>query len=47
MLITPRVIGTALDASGITDQMRRLTPELRDSIRDKEFPYPSFEFMKP
>ncbi len=47
MLITPRVVGTALDASRITDQMRRVTPELRDSIRDKEFPYPSFEFMKP
>jgi len=47
MLITPRVVGTALDASRITDQMRRLTPELRDSIRDKEFPYPSFEFMRP
>jgi general secretion pathway protein D len=47
MLITPRVVGTALDATRITDQMRRLTPELKDSIRDKEFPYPSFEFMKP
>jgi general secretion pathway protein D len=47
MLITPRVVGTALDASRITDQMRRLTPELKESIRDKEFPYPSFEFMKP
>ncbi len=47
MLITPRVVGTALDASRITDQMRRMTPELKDSIRDKEFPYPSFEYMKP
>jgi general secretion pathway protein D len=47
MLITPRVVGTALDATRITDQMRRLTPELRDSIRDKQFPYPSFEYMKP
>ena len=47
MLITPRVVGTALDASRITDQMRRVTPELKDSIRDKEFPYPSFEFMRP
>jgi general secretion pathway protein D len=47
MLITPRVVGTALDASRITDQMRRLTPELRDSIKNKEFPYPSFEYMRP
>jgi len=47
MLITPRVVGTVLDASRITDQMRRITPEIKDSIRDKEFPYPSFEYMKP
>ena len=47
LLITPRVIGTALDASRVTDQMRRITPEIRDSIRDKQFPYPSFEFMRP
>jgi general secretion pathway protein D len=43
LLITPRVIGTALDAARITDQMRNLTPELRDSIKDKQFPYPSFK----
>jgi general secretion pathway protein D len=47
LLITPRVVGTALDATRITDQMRRITPELKDSIRDKQFPYPSFEYMKP
>jgi general secretion pathway protein D len=33
ILITPRVIGTALDASRITDQMRRATPEIEQSIR--------------
>jgi general secretion pathway protein D len=33
LLITPRVVGTALDAARITDQMRRVTPELEDSIR--------------
>jgi general secretion pathway protein D len=33
LLITPRVIGTALDAARITDQMRRATPELEDSLR--------------
>ena len=43
LLITPRVIGTAIDAARVTDQMRNLTPELRDSIRDKQFPYPSFK----
>ena len=47
MLITPRVVGTALDASRVTDQMRRITPEIKESIRDKDFPYPSFEYMKP
>ena len=43
LLITPRVIGTAIDAARVTDQMRNLTPELRDSIREKQFPYPSFK----
>jgi general secretion pathway protein D len=42
ILITPRVLGTAIDASRVTDQMRNLTPELRDSLREKPFPYPSF-----
>jgi general secretion pathway protein D len=47
LLITPRVVGTALDAARITDQMRRITPEIKESIRDKLFPYPSFEFSRP
>ena len=33
LLITPRVIGTALDAARITDQMRKATPELEESLR--------------
>jgi general secretion pathway protein D len=33
LLITPRVIGTALDAARITDEMRRTTPELNEAIR--------------
>ena len=33
LLITPRVVGTAIDAARITDQMRRATPELEESIR--------------
>jgi general secretion pathway protein D len=33
LLITPRVVGTAIDAGRITDQMRRVTPELEQSIR--------------
>jgi general secretion pathway protein D len=33
LLITPRVVGTAIDAARITDQMRRVTPELEQSIR--------------
>jgi hypothetical protein len=36
------VIGTAIDAARVTDQMRNLTPERRDAIREKQFPYPSF-----
>jgi general secretion pathway protein D len=33
LLITPRVLGTALDAGRITDQMRRATPELEQTIK--------------
>jgi general secretion pathway protein D len=33
LLITPRVIGTALDAARITEQMRRVTPDVDDAIR--------------
>jgi general secretion pathway protein D len=33
LLITPRVIGTALDAARITDEMRRTTKELDEAIR--------------
>jgi len=33
LLITPRVLGTALDAAKITDEMRRATPELDHAIR--------------
>jgi general secretion pathway protein D len=33
LLITPRTVGTALDAARITEQMRRVTPELEQSMR--------------
>jgi general secretion pathway protein D len=33
MLITPRVVGTALDAARVTNQMRKTTPELEESFR--------------
>ncbi len=33
LLITPRVIGTALDAAHLTEKMRRTTPELNDVIK--------------
>jgi general secretion pathway protein D len=33
LLITPRVIGTALDAARVTDQMRKVTPELERSFK--------------
>jgi len=42
LLITPRVVGTAGDASRVTDQMRNLTPELRETYKEGHFPYPSF-----
>jgi hypothetical protein len=32
-LITPRVVGTPVDAQRITDEMRRATPELNDAVR--------------
>jgi general secretion pathway protein D len=38
LLITPRVVGTPLDAWKITEEIRRATPEIRDSTRD--FPRP-------
>ena len=33
LLITPRVVGTPLDAQRITDQMRRATPELDEALK--------------
>ncbi len=33
ILITPRVIGTAIDAARITDELRRTTPQLDEAIR--------------
>jgi len=33
LVITPRVVGTALEAARITEEMRRATPELEESIR--------------
>ena len=34
LLITPRVIGTALDAARITEEMRRVSPEVDEAIRN-------------
>jgi general secretion pathway protein D len=33
LLITPRVIGTALDAARVTDEKRKSTPEMEETIR--------------
>ena len=38
LLITPRAIGTALDAARITEQMRRVTPDIEQSIRQAPRP---------
>jgi general secretion pathway protein D len=40
ILITPRVIGTPADAARITNQMRRVTPELEESFRQAPAPPP-------
>jgi general secretion pathway protein D len=34
LLITPRVVGTPLDAQRITEQMRRATPDLDEAVRN-------------
>jgi general secretion pathway protein D len=33
IVITPRVVGTAVEAARITEEMRRSTPDLEDSLR--------------
>ena len=33
LMIPPRVVGTAVDAARITEEMRRITPELEKSLR--------------
>jgi general secretion pathway protein D len=33
ILITPRVVGTAVEAARITDEKRRVTPEFREIMR--------------
>jgi general secretion pathway protein D len=38
LLITPRAIGTALDAARVTEEMRRVTPEIEQSIRQAPRP---------
>src|SRR5436309_3235159 len=38
LLITPRVVGTPIDAQRITDQMRRATPELNEAVRSAPRP---------
>jgi general secretion pathway protein D len=43
ILITPRVIGTAVDAARVTDEMRRTSPQLEDAIRKSpRAPVPSW-----
>jgi len=33
ILITPRVLGTALDAAKLTEQMKRITPGMQDAVK--------------
>jgi general secretion pathway protein D len=46
MVITPRVIGTALDAARVTEEMRRATPELNRAIMNAPRP-PSYTTAPP
>ena len=41
LLLTPRVLGPALDATKITDQMRRATPDLDETIKRAPAPAPA------
>ena len=45
LLITPRMVGTALDAARITEEMKRITPEIQESI--KQAPRPPSSPPKP
>lgn len=38
LLITPRVLGTALDAARLTEEMKRITPGIQESIRQAPRP---------
>jgi general secretion pathway protein D len=40
LLITPRVVGTPLDAARLTDQMRHISPTIEDSLRQAPPPLP-------
>jgi general secretion pathway protein D len=46
MLITPRVVGTAIDAARLTEEMRKATPELDDAFRHAPRP-PSTQIPVP
>jgi len=45
ILITPRVVGTALDAAKLTEEMKRITPSIYESI--KQVPHPLSPPPKP
>lgn len=45
LLITPRVVGTALEAARITNELRTITPEIKDSFR--RAPRPPAPFPPP
>jgi general secretion pathway protein D len=47
LLITPRAIGTAVDAARITEQMRRITPDIEQSIRQAPRPLPPTQMPVP
>jgi len=38
LMITPRVVGTAVEAARLTEEMRKATPELEQSIRKSPRP---------
>ena len=47
LLITPRVVGTAVEAGTVTGEMRRVTPELDDTTRRAPRPPPNAPMLPP
>jgi general secretion pathway protein D len=47
LMITPRVVGTAVEAARITEEMRRVSPEIQDALRRAPRPPTPAPFQPP